>query len=113
MATTPPATSRPTWAYAVPKIAPSTYTNVSGLLRFLILATISAAAVSSRLFAVIRHESIIHELYVAPFSPPVRFERAFGQHRLERKQGWKEGWKEMRTRAAATVADVVSFRWSA
>ncbi|PWY72490.1 STT3 subunit of Oligosaccharyl transferase [Aspergillus sclerotioniger CBS 115572] len=32
-----------------------------GLLRFIILATIAAAAVSSRLFSVIRFESIIHE----------------------------------------------------
>lgn len=62
MATDPSIPRKASWAYAVPKIAPSTYANVSGLMRFLILATISAAAVSSRLFAVIRHESIIHEL---------------------------------------------------
>ncbi|PWY89358.1 STT3 subunit of Oligosaccharyl transferase [Aspergillus heteromorphus CBS 117.55] len=35
--------------------------NTRGLLRFIILATIAAAAVSSRLFSVIRFESIIHE----------------------------------------------------
>lgn len=35
--------------------------NTRGLLRLLILVTIAAAAVSSRLFSVIRFESIIHE----------------------------------------------------
>ncbi|OJJ46268.1 hypothetical protein ASPZODRAFT_133299 [Penicilliopsis zonata CBS 506.65] len=35
--------------------------NVRGLLRIIILCTIAAAAVSSRLFSVIRFESIIHE----------------------------------------------------
>ncbi|GAB1212850.1 hypothetical protein ATERTT37_001999 [Aspergillus terreus] len=35
--------------------------NTRGLLRIIILATIAAAAVSSRLFSVIRFESIIHE----------------------------------------------------
>ncbi|KAJ5092173.1 hypothetical protein NUU61_007043 [Penicillium alfredii] len=35
--------------------------NTRGLLRILILCTIAAAAVSSRLFSVIRFESIIHE----------------------------------------------------
>ena len=49
-------------AYALPKFQRGTVTNTSALLRFLILATISGAAVASRLFAVIRHESIIHEL---------------------------------------------------
>lgn len=49
-------------AYSLPAFDKSTVANTSALLRFLILATISAAAVSSRLFAVIRHESIIHEL---------------------------------------------------
>ncbi|CDZ98017.1 oligosaccharyl transferase stt3 subunit [Phaffia rhodozyma] len=48
-------------AYSLPKFKKSTYTNTSALLRFLILVTISGAAVASRLFAVIRHESIIHE----------------------------------------------------
>lgn len=35
--------------------------NTRGLLRVIILLTIAAAAVSSRLFSVIRFESIIHE----------------------------------------------------
>ncbi|KUM62620.1 hypothetical protein ACN42_g4469 [Penicillium freii] len=35
--------------------------NTRGLLRVIILCTIAAAAVSSRLFSVIRFESIIHE----------------------------------------------------
>jgi dolichyl-diphosphooligosaccharide--protein glycosyltransferase len=35
--------------------------NTRGLLRLLILCTIAAAAVASRLFSVIRFESIIHE----------------------------------------------------
>ncbi|KAL7409442.1 putative oligosaccharyltransferase [Mrakia frigida] len=48
-------------AYALPKFKKSTLANSSALLRFLILATISGAAIASRLFAVIRHESIIHE----------------------------------------------------
>jgi hypothetical protein len=51
-------------SYSLPKLSKPAYGNTSALLRFLILATISAAAVASRLFAVIRHESIIHELCV-------------------------------------------------
>jgi dolichyl-diphosphooligosaccharide--protein glycosyltransferase len=35
--------------------------NTRGLLRLIILVTIAAAAVASRLFSVIRFESIIHE----------------------------------------------------
>jgi len=35
--------------------------NTRGLIRLVILCTIAAAAVSSRLFSVIRFESIIHE----------------------------------------------------
>lgn len=35
--------------------------NTRGLLRVIILVLIAAAAVSSRLFSVIRFESIIHE----------------------------------------------------
>lgn len=54
----------PTQAYSLPKLSAPAYRNTSALLRFLILATISAAAVASRLFAVVRHESIIHELSV-------------------------------------------------
>lgn len=42
--------------------------NTRGLLRLIILLTIAAAAVSSRLFSVIRFESIIHEcMYSLPF----------------------------------------------
>ena len=39
----------------------STGRNTRGLLRVIILATIAGAAISSRLFSVIRFESIIHE----------------------------------------------------
>ena len=35
--------------------------NTRGLLRVVILCTIAAAAIASRLFSVIRFESIIHE----------------------------------------------------
>lgn len=35
--------------------------NTRGLLRLIILCTIAAAAIASRLFSVIRFESIIHE----------------------------------------------------
>lgn len=44
----------------------ATTPKTRGLLRFIILALIAAAAVSSRLFSVIRFESIIHEctLYI-------------------------------------------------
>jgi dolichyl-diphosphooligosaccharide--protein glycosyltransferase len=50
-------------AYPVPEyISPATINNTSSLLRFVILGLISAAAIASRLFAVIRFESVIHEL---------------------------------------------------
>lgn len=49
-------------AYPIPHVSKQTVTNTSALLKFTILAVISAAAIASRLFAVIRHESIIHEL---------------------------------------------------
>jgi dolichyl-diphosphooligosaccharide--protein glycosyltransferase len=48
-------------AYPIPKISKTTLINTSALLRFTILTVISAAAIASRLFAVVRHESIIHE----------------------------------------------------
>jgi len=48
-------------AYRVPQLSAETFANVKSLLRILILASIAGAAVSSRLFAVIRFESIIHE----------------------------------------------------
>lgn len=38
--------------------------TVLSLLKLVILASIGSAAFASRLFAVIRFESIIHELYV-------------------------------------------------
>jgi len=41
-----------------------TNANAASLLRIVSLALISGAAISSRLFAVINYESIIHELYV-------------------------------------------------
>jgi dolichyl-diphosphooligosaccharide--protein glycosyltransferase len=50
-------------AYPVPDyISPATINNTQSLLRFVILGLISAAAIGSRLFAVIRFESVIHEL---------------------------------------------------
>lgn len=50
-------------AYPLPYgISPETINNTESLLRFVILALISGAAVASRLFAVIRFESVIHEL---------------------------------------------------
>lgn len=48
-------------AYDVPRANPETLVNIKALLRILILAAIAGAAVASRLFAVIRFESIIHE----------------------------------------------------
>lgn len=42
--------------------------NTRGLLRLIILVTIAAAAVASRLFSVIRFESIIHECEHCPIS---------------------------------------------
>jgi dolichyl-diphosphooligosaccharide--protein glycosyltransferase len=50
-------------AYPLPKgISAETINNTESLLRFVILALISGAAIASRLFAVIRFESVIHEL---------------------------------------------------
>jgi dolichyl-diphosphooligosaccharide--protein glycosyltransferase len=40
--------------------------NTRGLLRLIILCTIAAAAISARLFSVIRFESIIHECQFSP-----------------------------------------------
>lgn len=48
-------------AYRVPSLSATTLANVKSLIRILILLSIAGAAVSSRLFAVIRFESIIHE----------------------------------------------------
>ncbi|KIP03820.1 glycosyltransferase family 66 protein [Phlebiopsis gigantea 11061_1 CR5-6] len=51
-----------TKAYTLPSnISPETVANTSSLLRIVALALISAAAISSRLFAVVNFESIIHE----------------------------------------------------
>lgn len=50
-------------AYSLPSgLPPSLVTNFASLLRILALLFISGAAISSRLFAVINYESIIHEL---------------------------------------------------
>ena len=55
--------SRTDLAYPLPKgISAETINNTESLLRFVILALISGAAIASRLFAVIRFESVIHEL---------------------------------------------------
>ena len=52
---------RPPTAYHLPLLAPESNKNLLSLLRLIIIFTISGAAISSRLFAVVRHESIIHE----------------------------------------------------
>lgn len=49
-------------AYPLPEnISPATVTNTASLLRIIALGLISAAAIASRLFAVVNFESIIHE----------------------------------------------------
>ncbi|KAH7923965.1 glycosyltransferase family 66 protein [Leucogyrophana mollusca] len=51
-----------TAAYPLPSnLSPTTVTNTASLLRIVALGLISAAAIASRLFAVINFESIIHE----------------------------------------------------
>jgi len=47
-----------------PEMSKTTIQNTASLLRIVALGLISGAAISSRLFAVINFESIIHELYV-------------------------------------------------
>lgn len=55
----------PTTAYPLPtNISPATVANTASLLRIVTLSLVSAAAIASRLFAVVNFESIIHELYV-------------------------------------------------
>lgn len=56
-----PVIVRPKTAWPLPDIPSSTIDNTQSLLRFVILAFITGAAVASRLFAVIRFESVIHE----------------------------------------------------
>lgn len=46
--------------------------NTRGLLRLIILITIAAAAVSARLFSVIRFESIIHECQFGTYGEYVK-----------------------------------------
>ncbi|OKL56786.1 Dolichyl-diphosphooligosaccharide--protein glycosyltransferase subunit stt3 [Talaromyces atroroseus] len=46
-----------------PFLKGNTGRNIRGLLRIVILCTIAAAAIASRLFSVIRFESIIHEFF--------------------------------------------------
>jgi len=54
-----------TTAYPLPtNLSTATVTNTASLLRIVALGLISAAAIASRLFAVINFESIIHELCV-------------------------------------------------
>lgn len=48
-------------AYRLPEFSPETTKNLASLLRLVIIILIAGAAISSRLFAVVRHESIIHE----------------------------------------------------
>lgn len=49
-------------AYRLPLLSTETTANIVSLLRIVIILTIAGSAISSRLFAVIRHESIIHEV---------------------------------------------------
>lgn len=52
-------------AYDIPSVlSPAAITNTASLLRIVAFFFISGAAISSRLFAVINYESIIHELSV-------------------------------------------------
>jgi hypothetical protein len=60
-------------AYPLPtNLSPTVVTNTTSLIRIVALALISAAAIASRLFAVINFESIIHELCVR-HSPRVKY----------------------------------------
>lgn len=49
------------YAYPMPHLGKETVDNTQSFLRFVILACIAGASVASRLFAVIRFESVIHE----------------------------------------------------
>lgn len=49
-------------AYSLPtNVSPATVANTASLLRIIAFGLISAAAIASRLFAVVNFESIIHE----------------------------------------------------
>lgn len=50
------------YAYPPPRLSPAASTATSSFLRTIILFLIAGAAVSSREFAVVRFESIIHEV---------------------------------------------------
>lgn len=50
----------PSFVYPLVRLSPETNRNTLAFLRILVVSCIAGAAVSSRLFAVIRHESIIH-----------------------------------------------------
>lgn len=49
------------YAYRLPSLSNEATRNLASLLRLVIIFLIAGAAISSRLFAVVRHESIIHE----------------------------------------------------
>lgn len=51
-----------TYAYPPPQLSAATSANTSAFLRTIILFLIAGAAVASREFAVVRFESIIHEV---------------------------------------------------
>lgn len=70
-------------AYPIPHVSKQTIKNTSALLKFTILGVISAAAIASRLFAVVRHESIIHE-----FDPWFNFRAT----KVLAKDGFYEFW---------------------
>ncbi|KZO92856.1 glycosyltransferase family 66 protein [Calocera viscosa TUFC12733] len=67
----------------LPTFSPSTLTNAASLLRILALAAIAGAAISSRLFAVVNFESIIHE-----FDPWFNYRAT----RVLASQGFTEFW---------------------
>lgn len=50
-----------TYAYPPPQISPYNYSRILSLVRVVVLLSISLAAISSRQFAIVRFESIIHE----------------------------------------------------
>lgn len=77
------AVKREEYAYPFPSVSASTLATSQSVLKWLILGFIAAAATASRLFAVIRHESIIHE-----FDPWFNFRAT----KILTEQGFYEFW---------------------
>jgi dolichyl-diphosphooligosaccharide--protein glycosyltransferase len=61
VAATEPVKAKAQYAWPLPHVDRMHIDNTQSFLRFVILALICGAAVASRLFAVIRFESVIHE----------------------------------------------------